>query len=59
MNTTTSFTKGGVNYFQKYSEDLYNGAKTKMDKEHKFNNQEMNTGREGFYGWFGVGGSIM
>ena len=58
MNTTTSFTKGGVNYFQKYSHERYH-CKSKCSIEHKSNDDQMNLGREGFYGWFGVGGSVM
>ena len=42
-----NFTKGGVNYFAN-SPDA-----TDIDKE-KFNKN-----REGYYGWFGLGGSIM
>jgi len=42
-----NFTKGGVNYF-KNSADA-----TKIDKNY------FNKNREGYYGWFGYGGSIM
>ena len=42
-----NFTKGGVNYYKNSSDA------TPMDKNH------FNKNREGYYGWFGYGGSIM
>ena len=42
-----NFTKGGVNYYHNSSEA------TSLDKNH------FNKNREGYYGWFGYGGSIM
>ena len=41
-----NFTKGGVNYFKNSPEA------TKIDKN------LFNKNREGYYGWFGYGGSI-
>ncbi|TFG59250.1 MAG: class A beta-lactamase-related serine hydrolase [Nitrospirales bacterium] len=43
---TTNFTQGGVALFTESTE-----KSTKIDKG-------LNTGREGFYGWMGLGGSI-
>ena len=42
-----NFTKGGVNYFVNCDNA------TDIDKEH------LNKNREGYYGWFGLGGSLM
>ena len=42
-----NFTKGGVNYYKNPSDA------TPMDKDH------FNKNREGYFGWFGYGGSIM
>ena len=42
-----NFTKGGVNYFKNSTEA------TEVDKE------QFNKNREGYYGWFGFGGSIV
>ena len=46
MNIQTSFTQGGVAYFSKANTGA--GAM----------NRALNQGREGFYGWMGLGGSI-
>ena len=46
MNIQTSFTQGGVAYFSQ--DNMGPGAM----------NQALNQGREGFYGWMGLGGSI-
>jgi CubicO group peptidase (beta-lactamase class C family) len=46
MSIQTSFTQGGVAYF---SEDNAGSGGV---------NQALNRGREGFYGWMGLGGSI-
>jgi CubicO group peptidase (beta-lactamase class C family) len=43
---TTTFTQGGVAFFPKM-----NAHSTKLDKA-------VNLGREGFYGWMGLGGSL-
>jgi hypothetical protein len=42
----TSFTRGGVALFAECNQDS-----TRMERE-------FNVGREGFYGWVGLGGSI-
>ena len=42
-----NFTKGGVNYYKNSSDA------TPMDKNH------FNKNREGYYGWFGYGGSLV
>ena len=46
MNIQTSFTQGGLAYFSK--DNTGQGAM----------NQALNRGREAFYGWMGLGGSI-
>ena len=46
-NTHFNFTKGGVNYFEN-SPNATDSDKTLLNKN-----------REGYYGWFGLGGSIM
>lgn len=43
---TTEFTQGGVNAFE-----TTNGRSTRLDRA-------FNEGREGFYGWMGLGGSV-
>ena len=45
-NVTTHFTQGGLNYFS-----MTGTAGTMADRA-------LNQGREGFYGWMGMGGSI-
>jgi hypothetical protein len=45
-NVTTHFTQGGLNYFS-----MVNSQNTASDRA-------LNEGREGFYGWMGLGGSI-
>ena len=47
----TNFTKGGVNYF------LLNDQKDRTDFQILFDRQT-SEGREGYYGWYGLGGSV-
>ena len=42
-----NFTQGGLNYFINCDDA------TDVDKQH------LNNNREGYYGWFGLGGSLM
>ena len=45
-NVTTHFTQGGLNYF------------TMTGTKNSATDRALNKGREGFYGWMGLGGSI-
>ena len=43
----SNFTIGGVNYFKNFSDPTW------------IESEKFNKNREGYYGWFGIGGSIL